>query len=110
MDIQGKPNHIEDYLVTVKQGSWFGWSDAKNKIYDNLIVHDGSAKPSKKECEDGLKALLDAWNLENNSYKSKRRLEYPSLADQLDMIYHSGQGGDAFQKAIKTVKDKFPKG
>ena len=24
-----KPNHIEDYLVTVRVGQWFGWSDSK---------------------------------------------------------------------------------
>ena len=43
-------------------------------------------------------------------YKRKRVSEYPSIGDQLDMIYHAGQGGDAFQKAIKAVKDKYPKG
>lgn len=43
-------------------------------------------------------------------YKRKRISEYPSIGDQLDMIYHAGQGGDAFQKAIKAVKDKYPKG
>ena len=40
----------------------------------------------------------------------KRQAEYPSIGDQLDMIYHAGQGGDEFQKAIKAVKDKYPKG
>ena len=43
-------------------------------------------------------------------YKRKRVSEYPSIGDQLDMIYHAGQGGDAFQKAIKAVKDKYPNG
>ena len=42
-------------------------------------------------------------------YIYKREEEYPSLKDQLDMIYHAGQGGDGFQKAIKAVKDKYPK-
>ena len=40
----------------------------------------------------------------------KRQAEYPSIGDQLDMIYHAGQGGDEFQKAIKAIKDKYPKG
>lgn len=43
-------------------------------------------------------------------YIPKRQAEYPSIEEQLDMIYKSGQGGDAFQKAIKAVKDKYPKG
>ena len=91
MDIlTGRPDHIEDYLITVRTGQWFGWSDSKNKIYANLIVHDGGSKPTESDCTNGLKALQDAWDLENNSYKSKRRDEYPSVVDQLDLIYHSG--------------------
>jgi len=43
-------------------------------------------------------------------YILKRQAEYPSIAEQLDMIYHAGQGGDAFQAAIQAIKDKYPKG
>ena len=47
MDINGRPNHIEDYLVKLHTGQWFGWSDAKNKVYANLIIHDDSkSKPT----------------------------------------------------------------
>ena len=107
MRLDGRADHIEDYLVTVRTGQWFGWSDPKNKIYANLIVHDGGSKPTEKQCTDGLKALQDAWDLENNSYKSKRREEYPSVVDQLDLIYHSGI--DAWKTKIKETKDKYPK-
>jgi len=103
-----RPEHIEDYLITVRTGQWFGWSDSKNKVYANLIVHDGGSKPTEKECTDGLKALQDAWDLENDSYKSKRRAEYPSVADQLDDIYHNGI--DGWKTTIKAVKDKHSKG
>jgi|TARA_R100001530_G_scaffold72599_1_gene51258 hypothetical protein len=58
----GKPNHIEDYLVTVRTGQWFGWSDSKNKVYENLIVHDGGSKPTEQECTDGLAALQTAYD------------------------------------------------
>tara|TARA_R110002110_G_scaffold368238_1_gene578057 strand:+ start:422 stop:706 length:285 start_codon:yes stop_codon:yes gene_type:complete len=53
----GKPNHIEDYLVTVRTGQWFGWTNSKDKIYTNLIVHDGGSKPTEQECTDGLTQL-----------------------------------------------------
>jgi len=102
-----RPTHIENYLVTVRTGQWFGWSNPKEKIYANLIVHDGGSKPTEKECTDGLIALQAAWDLENNSYKSKRRAEYPSIEDQLDKIYHSGI--DAWKADIKAVKDKYSK-
>jgi len=102
-----RPTHIEDYLVTVRIGQWFGWSDSSNKIYANLIVHDGGSKPTEKECTDGLTALQAAWDLENDSYKSKRRAEYPNTEDQLDDIYHNGI--DGWKATIKAIKDKYPK-
>ena len=107
MDINGRPNHIEDYLITVRTGQWFGWTDAKNKVYANLIVHDGGSKPSESDCTNGLKALQDAWDLENDSYKSNRRKEYPSIVDQLDDIYHNGI--DGWKSTIKATKDKYSK-
>lgn len=105
--LTGRPNHIEDYLVRSKTGGWFGWSDSSNKIYANLIVHDGSIKPTEKECTDGLAALQAAWDLEHDSYKSKRRAEYPKFEDQFDQIYN--EGIDAWKATIKTIKDKYPK-
>ena len=45
----GKPNHIEDVLITLHTGQWFGWSDSKNKIYENLIIyHSDKQKPSEE--------------------------------------------------------------
>ena len=110
-----KPSHIEDYLVTVRTGQWFGWSDVTNKIYANLIVLDGGSKPTEADCTNGLKALQDAWDLQNDSYKSNRRAEYPKLAEQFDLLYKDIVAGTVttngdFAKAIKAVKDKYTKG
>jgi len=107
MDINGRPDSIEDYLITVRTGQWFGWSDSSNKIYANLIVLDGGAKPTESDCTTGLASLQATWDLENDSYKSQRRAEYPSIEDQLDTIYHSGVAG--WKTAIKAIKDKYPK-
>ena len=103
----GRPDHIEDYICRLKAGQWYGWSDPYNKIYANLVIYDGSSKPTETECTDGLKALQDAWDLENNSYKSQRRAEYPDLVSQLDDIYHNGV--DGWKTTIKAIKDKYPK-
>ena len=105
--LTGRPDHIEDYLVKVRTGQWFGWSDSSNKIYANLVVHDGGSKPTESDCTNGLAALQAAWDLENDSYKSKRRAEYPSIVDQLDDIYNNGI--DAWKATIKVTKDKYPK-
>jgi|TARA_Y100001951_G_C11133553_1_gene179556 hypothetical protein len=64
MDINGRPDNLEDYLVTVRTGQWFGFNnlngDEANKTYANLIVHDGGSKPTEQECTDGLAALQTA--------------------------------------------------
>ena len=54
------------------------------------------------------KELVTAYD--NNKYQRDRAEAYPSIGEQLDLIYHAGVGGDAFQAAIKAVKDKHPKG
>ena len=43
-----------------------------------------------------------------NAYKEQRASAYPSIADQLDKIYHEGL--DAWKATIQSVKDTYPKG
>ena len=105
-----RPTHIENYLTTVRDGQWFGWSDSKNKVYANLVVHDGGSKPTEQQCTDGLKALQDAWDLEHDSYKSKRRAAFPSLQEQLDLQYWDQVNGTTkWKEAIAKVKSDNPK-
>ena len=102
----GRPNHIEDYLVKLHTGQWFGWSNSKNKVYANLIIHDASKdKPTEKECTDGLAKMQS--DFDALAYQRNRRSEYPSIVDQLDDIYHNGI--DGWKSTIKAVKDKYPK-
>ena len=49
-----------------------------------------------------VQAYIDA-----NAYIQKRATAYPSIADQLDTIYH--QGLDAWKATILAVKEEFPK-
>ena len=99
MRLDGRADHIEDYLVTVRTGQWFGWSDSKNKIYANLIVHDGGSKPSESDCTTGLAALQSAWDEKNKQYKLERVVGvgttagYESIANQLDQLYHDMKDG-----------------
>ena len=39
-------------------------------------------------------------------YKADRRMEFPSIAEQLDKMYHDGF--DAWKETIKAVKDANP--
>jgi hypothetical protein len=82
MDIQGKPNHIEDYLAQLHTGQWFGWSDVKNKIYANLIIHDSSkSKPSEADCIAGLKKLQDDFDAAETANTNKKASGKQKLKD-----------------------------
>ena len=96
---------LEDYLVGLHTGQWFGWSDSKNKVYANLVIHSDDAKPSESDCTAGVAALQADWD--GKAYARSREAEYPSIADQLDDIYHNGI--DAWKATIKATKDKYPK-
>jgi hypothetical protein len=99
MRLDGRADHIEDYLITVRDGQWFGWSDPSNKIYANLIVHDGGSKPSESDCTSGLAALQSAWDEENKQYKLERVIGvgttagYELIQNQLDQLYHDMKDG-----------------
>ena len=88
-----KPNHIEDYLATVRTGQWYGFSDPNNKIYANLIVHDGGSKPTESEINSGLAAMQSEWDEKNKQYKFDRIYGYGSIGDQLDKLYHDIDAG-----------------
>jgi hypothetical protein len=46
----------------------------------------------------------------DNYYKDERRVAYPSVEDQLDMLYHDTvEGTGTWVVAITEVKERFPK-
>ena len=73
---------------------------------NDIIWHDGNPTNITNEQilakQVELQAAYDA-----KEYQRKRATEYPSIADQLDKIYHSGI--DEWKKVIKATKDKYPK-
>ena len=77
-------------------------------LYPQVVTIDdtaGAFDAQGNKVEIDLTAV-NAW-VDPNAYKYQRAREYPSIADQLDTLYHSGL--DAWKTEIKTVKDKYPK-
>jgi len=65
-DITGAPDHIEDILITLHTGQWFGWSDASNKIYANLVIHDdqyGMPTQASLEAELASRQAAHPWRV-----------------------------------------------
>jgi tRNA A22 N-methylase len=73
------------------------------------IIYIGGVKATPEQLAQATTKATEAQaEYDNNQYQRDR--QYPSIGDQLDMIFHAGLGGDAFQAAIQAVKDKHPKG
>lgn len=82
-------------------------SDIHAKIpVPHIQLHDDewqAALLNRKKILNG--ALVDA--PVQLSYADKRTAEYPSFADQFDLLFHGGV--DAWKAVIQAVKDKYPK-
>ena len=75
-------------------------------ITPHKIIEWDSANKDLQPTDDELNAAFTAWKAAEE-YKINRAAEYPSVVDQLDLIYHSGI--DAWKAKIKETKDKYPK-
>ena len=77
-------------------------------LYPNVVTVDDGAGAFDAQ---GNQVTIDmdavnAW-VDPEAYKAKRQQAYPSIADQLDILYHGGY--DAWKSAIQAVKEEFPK-
>ena len=72
--------------------------DPANRDYQQFI---------KDVAEQGYD-IVEGPDVVQPSYADLRRADYPSIADQLDKIYHGGV--DAWKEQIKEIKDRHPKG
>ena len=75
--------------------------------YKNLIwfAENEFPPPTEEEVLEEAQKLQQEY--ENNQYQRDRAIEYPSIQEQLDTLYH--QGYDGWKATIDEVKNKFPK-
>ena len=69
------------------------------------VWNSEEAQPTEEEITAEMEKLQAEYD--SNEYQRNRAAEYPSIADQLDDIYHNGI--NAWKATIKTTKDKYPK-
>lgn len=85
-----RPTNIEDFLCSLHDGQWFGWSDSKEKIYSNLVILDKTkTKPTKKECTDGLSKIQDDYDqaiIDRNNKKASAKKKLEDLGLTTDEI------------------------
>lgn len=70
-------------------------------IVDGVAIR-GELKPIDTADIQQIQAEIAA-----NKYKRDREQAYPSIVEQLDMLYHGGY--EAWRTAIQEIKTQFPK-
>ena len=96
---------MSDIILAVKKIN----PDAELVVRDNNIDtiewHNGTTPIPKADIEAKMNELQAEYDA--NQYQRDREKEYPSIAEQLDDLYHNGI--DGWKATIKTTKDKYPK-
>ena len=94
--ITGEPSNQAEYEANVKYVT--GADENGTAVFGDQLFTWSQVSAKKAELQTAY---------DNNEYQRKRASEYPSIADQLDDIYHNGI--DGWKSTIKATKDKFPK-
>jgi len=88
-------------IKSLRSGAQFTLFEDESIQWDDKI----QTQPSQQEIEDEVVRLIA---LDKSlEYQRLRSKEYPSFADQFDLLYHGGY--DAWKASIDTVKSKYPK-
>ena len=95
--------------------------EAIRNIHSNVVVINGDYPECQAWDADGNEVTLDIdrINTEINNLRNKwvsteyqrlRKVDYPSIGDQLDALFHAGVFPPEMAAQIQAVKDKYPKG
>ena len=91
---------------------------AIRKAHPSAVIINGDGENTEAWDTDGKVVSLDEDKIatefakiqseyDSLEYSRNRQADYPSIADQLDDLYHNGI--DGWKANIKVTKDKYPK-
>lgn len=93
---------VKALLVLRPNASW----SLDGDTLDGLVWHDEvQTRPTDEEILAEVETQKNLYKY--NEYQRMRGLEYPSIADQLDTLYH--QGYDGWKASVDVIKNKYPK-
>ena len=98
--LRGKPQNENEFNSMFEVG--IGLDEEQNMLYSNNPIDYPISWNQLVIEANRLKLIHD-----NNEYQRQRIAEYPSIADQLDTLYHGGY--DAWKASIDVIKNKYPK-
>jgi hypothetical protein len=95
---------ITEALLSLRPGAQ--WS-LDGDSYEFLEWNNQNELPPPTEEEIREEAARLQQIYENNQYQRDRASAYPSIQDQLDILYHKGY--DGWKEEINKIKQQYPK-
>ena len=97
--------NISQALQNLRPGA--KWT-CRGNTYEGLEwVDEIQSKPTEDEIIQEIERLRVEY--ERTQYQRKRVIEYPSITDQLDALFHAGVFPPEMAAQIQAIKDKYPK-
>ena len=94
---------IADAILSIRPNADF---HVIGESLNNIVWKDSNqTQPTEAEINAEIARLQAEYDA--NEYQRQRASAYPSIADQLDLIYH--EGIDAWKAQIAAVKQEYPK-
>ena len=81
------------------------WSLDGDSIEGLIWLDDASTRPTDNEILEEVERQKNLYKY--NEYQRSRALEYPSIAEQFDTLYHEGY--DGWKASVNAIKLKYPK-
>ena len=107
-ELTSRPDHIEDVLAKLHKGQWFGWSDSKDKVYANLVIHDDQySKPSKASLESGLVQAQDDFDWQDVRRKRDALLIDSDYILMPDYPMEDKSDWEAYRQELRDVPESF---
>ena len=96
-------------LQKIRNKCLFSFKDDNFNDYNSLIWDESNEqdKPSLEEIKQAKKILEQEQNNAIKNYSTLRKNNYPSIEDQLDILYHFGYEG--WKNIITDIKLRYPK-
>lgn len=104
-----KDQIVQALMFFSPQAKWAFTSDIApvDITYDNIIWEDlFYIQPSEAELQQLYNDSVTAYQADT-LYKTQRQQAYPTVEEQLDMIFHHGI--DAWKDRIQNIKNNIPK-
>ena len=99
---------IPQALLSLRPGAqWVSYGDSYGDLtwLEPPVEEGGQELPTQEEVEAEVERLRKVW--EDSEYQRLRAKTYPSIVDQLDLLYHGGL--DSWKAEINKVKEQYPK-